>query len=168
MGEHEKNRYLADLVREWRNHRGMSQKDLADALGLHQSAVAKIETMERRVTYPLLLQIVEALDIPWDLLRPEEPEPQKKILEALESLTTATRFVMGAKMQIGNFREAATKARKTLESLMEEDEQAVQAARTVEKKLEDLHAEIVRNGLQFSYIRLQSIQHEITGQHLSD
>lgn len=164
MDDLEAHQYLADLIREWRHHRGMSQKDLADALGLHQSGVAKIETMERRVTYPLLLQLVEALDIPWNLLRPREPDPQEKLLEALRDLISATKFSIGASIDVTQVRQMAATARQTLETVAEGDEEIIQTARNIEKKLENLESALSENHMGFDQIRVKLLEAELTGE----
>lgn len=164
MDDLEAHQYLADLIREWRHHRGMSQKDLADALGLHQSGVAKIETMERRVTYPLLLQLVEALDIPWNLLRPREPDPQEKLLEALKDLISATQVAIGASIDVTQVRQMAATARQTLETVAEGDEEIIQTARNIEKKLENLESALSENHMGFDQIRVKLLEAELTGE----
>ena len=164
MDDLEAHQYLADLIREWRHHRGMSQKDLADALGLHQSGVAKIETMERRVTYPLLLQLVEALDIPWNLLRPREPDPQEKLLEALRDLISATQVAIGASIDVTQVRQMAATARQTLETVAEGDEEIIQTARNIEKKLENLESALSENHMGFDQIRVKLLEAELTGE----
>jgi transcriptional regulator with XRE-family HTH domain len=66
---------IADLVAERRLALGMSQQELAQAVGTTQSAIARLETGGRPPRIDTLLRISEALDC--DLiveLRPREEE----------------------------------------------------------------------------------------------
>ena len=60
--------YLA----EWRQKRGLSQQRLADAVGVQQVTVSRIETgRQRTLRLDLLGALARALDVePWELLRP--------------------------------------------------------------------------------------------------
>ena len=49
------------LIRQARKDAGMTQQELADALGRPQSFVAKIENGERRVDVVELLELAEAI-----------------------------------------------------------------------------------------------------------
>ena len=54
---------VADQIRALRDRRGISQQQLADALGWTQSIVARIESGQRTISVSELLQISWALDV---------------------------------------------------------------------------------------------------------
>lgn len=61
---------LRSLIEEARLKAGLSQKDVADALGVHQTWVSKIEGGERRLDVVEFLELAEALGVdPFKLLR---------------------------------------------------------------------------------------------------
>lgn len=56
-------------IRAARQRRGMSQRDLARALGMAQSTLSRIERGERRVSVDRLIEIARALGVrPADML----------------------------------------------------------------------------------------------------
>ena len=56
----------------WRQKRGLSQQRLADAVGVQQVTISRIETgRQRTLRLDLLGALARALDVePWELLRP--------------------------------------------------------------------------------------------------
>jgi len=48
-------------IRAWRDARGLSQQDLAEALGVRQATVSRWETGERPATMPLVALALKAL-----------------------------------------------------------------------------------------------------------
>jgi transcriptional regulator with XRE-family HTH domain len=66
MGEHP--------VRVWRKHRGMTQKQLADAAGMAQSNISMLEVGTLQGTFDNMRAIARALDITLDDLIPWDDE----------------------------------------------------------------------------------------------
>lgn len=60
------------LLRAAREHRRLSQVDLARRLGRGQSYVSKVETCERRIDFIELLAFCEALSITLNMIIPSE------------------------------------------------------------------------------------------------
>jgi transcriptional regulator with XRE-family HTH domain len=61
---------LQSLLEETRRKAGMSQKDVADALGVHQTFVSKVEKGERRLDVVEFMELAEALGVdPIKLIR---------------------------------------------------------------------------------------------------
>jgi transcriptional regulator with XRE-family HTH domain len=56
-------RLVADQIRALRDRRGISQQELADALGWTQSLVARLESGSRTISVSELLQVSWALDV---------------------------------------------------------------------------------------------------------
>ncbi|MFQ5673224.1 MAG: helix-turn-helix domain-containing protein [Nitrospinales bacterium] len=52
---------LADNIRNYRNHKGLSQEELADICGLHRTYVGSVERSERNVTLSTLEVFAKAL-----------------------------------------------------------------------------------------------------------
>lgn len=50
-----------DDIRAWREARGLSQKDLAEALGVRQATVSRWESGDRPATMPLVRLALERL-----------------------------------------------------------------------------------------------------------
>ncbi len=57
-------------IRVWREHRGMTGRDLADAVGVRQSYISQIETGKREGSIDVLRRIAIALGITLDDLYP--------------------------------------------------------------------------------------------------
>lgn len=55
---------LQELLRETRNKSGLTQVELAERLGVHQSYVSKYESGERRLDILELQDVCDACDIP--------------------------------------------------------------------------------------------------------
>jgi DNA-binding XRE family transcriptional regulator len=55
-------------VKLWREHRGMTQQDLADKAGISKSYLSQIESGKRQGTVDTLSAIARALDVPLDVL----------------------------------------------------------------------------------------------------
>jgi DNA-binding XRE family transcriptional regulator len=58
-------------VRVWRDHRGLSQAALAEAAGMAQPTVARIETGQRKGTLAQMRRLAEALGVRLDVLAVE-------------------------------------------------------------------------------------------------
>lgn len=55
---------LAERLKEIRKDRGLSQQELADALGLaHKSSISKIEKGKRGISIPYVLRLADALHV---------------------------------------------------------------------------------------------------------
>lgn len=77
--------FIAKTLKEWRNARRMSQSELAEKLGMHQSAIAKIENQDRKVDFSTVTRIADVLEIPWDELKFGEPTNGNELRAPLES-----------------------------------------------------------------------------------
>ncbi len=70
---------LVQLVVDKRHEAGMSQADLAEALGRYQSVVAAIESGGRRVDVVEFLELAEAIGFnPYEVLREVAETAQQK------------------------------------------------------------------------------------------
>lgn len=56
----------ARVIHSWRIRKEMSQSALAEKLGMHQTAIAKIENGERRIDFATVVRIADILGIPWE------------------------------------------------------------------------------------------------------
>lgn len=56
------------MIRLYRKQKGMTQQDLADAIGRSRSTVAEYELGTTGVPQPLLWKIARCLDVPVDVL----------------------------------------------------------------------------------------------------
>jgi transcriptional regulator with XRE-family HTH domain len=64
-------RGMKHYIREWRRYRGLSQPQLAGAVGTDKTQISKLENRERRLTTDWLQRLATALRCePADLLRP--------------------------------------------------------------------------------------------------
>lgn len=77
------------LIREWRRKKGMSQSDLAEQLGMGQSAIAKIENHDRRIDFSTMVQIADILEIPWDMLRGQKISEKKKFEQTASAFSVS-------------------------------------------------------------------------------
>lgn len=79
-------RWLAVEVVHYRAEHGLSQRQLAERLGVHQSDVARMETGEHTPTLDRLVRVAKGLDIELMIdIRPQEKAaklPKKRALEA--------------------------------------------------------------------------------------
>jgi ribosome-binding protein aMBF1 (putative translation factor) len=79
-------RWLAVEVAHYRAEHGLSQRQLAERLGVHQSDVARMETGEHTPSLDRLVRIVGGLDIELMIdIRPEKKAarlPRKRALDA--------------------------------------------------------------------------------------
>ena len=57
-----------NLVKVWREHRGLTQQALAHAAGLPQSTIARLESGERKGTVAQMRRLADALGITLDTL----------------------------------------------------------------------------------------------------
>ena len=65
------------FIREWRKHRGLTQEQLAERIGISKPYLSKIETGSRRYDQPFLEAASEALRcMPADLLVRDPTDPQ--------------------------------------------------------------------------------------------
>lgn len=78
--------HVANVIKEWRKTRGMSQAALADKVGMHQTAIAKIENNERRVDFATVVQISQVLEIPWSELFVEKISDVMEVRDATSTV----------------------------------------------------------------------------------
>jgi transcriptional regulator with XRE-family HTH domain len=94
--------------REWRKHRGLTQEQLAERIGITRSYLTKIERGDRRYDQPFLEAAAEALRCGpddlimrdpsqlesiwtiWEQLKPSERVQAVAILHALRGASTGT------------------------------------------------------------------------------
>lgn len=55
-------------IRLWRDHRGMTQQELADRAGISKPYLSQIESGKRQGTVETLAAIARALEVPLDVL----------------------------------------------------------------------------------------------------
>lgn len=91
------------VIKGWRSRKKMSQAKLAEELGMHQTAIAKIESGERRVDFATVVRISKILGIPWeefDINTPTELEVLirhfSKFVIVAEKWITSMREIEGA------------------------------------------------------------------------
>ncbi len=74
MSDEKNLRSLGLEIRKVRIARGVSQERLAEAAGIHENHLRRVELGQVNPTYLVLLRISDALDVPLlDLLRPAVP-----------------------------------------------------------------------------------------------
>jgi transcriptional regulator with XRE-family HTH domain len=76
----------AHYIKEWRKHRGLTQEQLAERIGIARSYLTKIERGDRRYDQPFLEAAADALRCePGDLIMrdPTEPDSLWSIWEGL-------------------------------------------------------------------------------------
>lgn len=96
------------FFREWRKHRGFTQEDLAEIVGVTPSTVSQIETGKQGFTDSTLWAFASALscepadllirdpldtDAPWsiwDNVKKTNPEKRRIIVEAVEAMLKAS------------------------------------------------------------------------------
>lgn len=98
-------RIIADRIKARRKALNLSQADLAEMLQnqgvkIHQSAITKIESGERKLEIGLAMQIADALDMSWDTFHVQEKSTSDSMLlkqaaEASSSLSTTTLEITG-------------------------------------------------------------------------
>jgi transcriptional regulator with XRE-family HTH domain len=60
-------------IKHWRQHCGMTQASLAQAVGRSRSLIAEYEAEQKRIPHPILWQIARVLGVRVDDLFAEEP-----------------------------------------------------------------------------------------------
>jgi len=66
------------FLKEWREHRGMTQQQLADATGRTKGYISNIERGENRYNEDLLEELAAALECEsWELLGKDPSKPAK-------------------------------------------------------------------------------------------
>ena len=79
-------------IREWRKHRGLTQEQLAERIGIARSYLTKIERGSRRYDQPLLEAAAEALRCePGDIIM-RDPTAADSIWSVWETLPPAQRL----------------------------------------------------------------------------
>lgn len=65
-------------IKEWRLHRGLSQQQVADRIGIDKSYLSKIENGKKRYDQPFLEAAAEVLSCePADLIRKDPAAPEE-------------------------------------------------------------------------------------------
>ena len=68
--------YARHFIRAWRKHRGLTQAQLADRIGIDRSYLSNIETGRRRYDQPFLEAAADALRCaPADLIMRDPTDP---------------------------------------------------------------------------------------------
>jgi len=78
-------------IKAWRKHRGMTQADLATAIGIARSYLTKIERGDRRYDQPFLEAAAEALGCTAADLISRDPSEAAEIAALLASLSPVER-----------------------------------------------------------------------------
>jgi transcriptional regulator with XRE-family HTH domain len=96
------------FIREWRKHRGLTQEQLAERIGITREYVSLIEKGKRRYDQPFLESAADALTCSpadliirdpsspeaiwsiWDNIRPQDRERAVRLLEVLVEKKTGT------------------------------------------------------------------------------
>lgn len=114
--------HVANVIKEWRKTRGMSQAALADKVGMHQTAIAKIENNERRVDFATVAQIADVLDIPWQELHFEKPNKLVELREGVDAYLRSS-YVMSRAIwnSYSTLAEVNEQVPKTLELFTDEE-----------------------------------------------
>lgn len=74
------------FVREWRKHRGYTQQQLAEMIGVTDGAISQLERGDTNYTQPMLEALAEALSCePADLLI-RNPQDQSAVWSILDNL----------------------------------------------------------------------------------
>jgi transcriptional regulator with XRE-family HTH domain len=79
---------MAHYIKEWRKHRGLTQEQLAERIGMARSYLALIESGRRRYDQPFLEHAAEALQCsPADLImrNPTDPDGLWSIYDTLSA-----------------------------------------------------------------------------------
>jgi XRE family aerobic/anaerobic benzoate catabolism transcriptional regulator len=77
---------LGERVRQARARRGMTRHILARDSGVSERYLAEIETGKGNISILVLRQLAKALNVPWDVLLHEGPEPPVEFTHAVEFL----------------------------------------------------------------------------------
>lgn len=80
----------ARVIHAWRLRREMSQSALAEKLGMHQTAIAKIENGERRIDFATVVRIADVLGIPWDEFNVSAPTESEVLIQHFSKFFHAT------------------------------------------------------------------------------
>lgn len=80
--------WIGARVRKIRIRRRLEQKRLADILGISQYQLCKYEQGINRIAFEMAIEIVDALEVPLDALRP----PQGMLEEARDPLLVGLRM----------------------------------------------------------------------------
>ena len=79
------------FIKEWRKHRGLTQEQLAERIGVAVSTISQIETMKQGYSQPTLEALADALQCePADLLM-RDPSREDALWSIWESLEPAQR-----------------------------------------------------------------------------
>lgn len=79
------------FIREWRKHRGYTQAQLAERIGIAESYVSKIESGKRRYDQPFLEAAAEALNCDTADLIMRDPSDPEGIWSIWDQLKPAER-----------------------------------------------------------------------------
>lgn len=107
-------RQVANVIKTWRTKRGMSQSELAEKLELHQSAIAKIENLDRKVDFTTVVRISEILKIPWAEFKAEVPTEPERLKDATSGYLTKVQRIYDALENLDNARADLENASKNL------------------------------------------------------
>ena len=79
--------HQGDKIREARQKKGMSQRELAAALGVSKPAISRYELGQRHLRLDQLMALAEILDIPVLELLELEPEKRTELEQAMQILS---------------------------------------------------------------------------------
>jgi transcriptional regulator with XRE-family HTH domain len=115
------------VIKGWRTRKKMSQSTLAEKLGMHQTAIAKIESGERRIDFATVVKISDVLGIPWDEFNISSPTENEVVIQHF------SKFVIIAEKWMSNVKAANSAVHET-QPVIEDVLTYVAPARLVETK----------------------------------
>lgn len=87
QGVYMENKTIYELLKEKRNEKGISQKELACRIGMTQQAIALIETGKRKIEFETFFNILSCLDL-------DNQEIDKVVNEAISIIFNDNYWVM--------------------------------------------------------------------------
>ena len=106
---------FANLIVELRKERGISQKALADNIGISQSAIAKLELGKNEATASTLIKLSRFFNISIDSLVGLEPDVEDSIFNT----NLSTSLSKNEELLLKNFRKLPSDLRHRAEIYME-------------------------------------------------
>ena len=168
MSETQVEAHVGRTIRRWRVKRGWSQKELSEELGIHQTAVGKMENAAQRIDFGTVVRIAEVLDIPWDSLRPEKSDNRQKVLDGLRELSEALDSWRQTRAMMRSILKDVSTIRKKIEDAAEGDEEIIKVARDIEDGMSSLTPEISLSELAWPRIGLDAAEERIRREILGE
>lgn len=74
-------RKRVSFVRAWREHLGLTQREVAERMGISQSSYAQMESNAHKLRPSTAKRIADAFGIEWEQLREDDMEPLEDLEE---------------------------------------------------------------------------------------